>query len=66
MSQDITHVTPTQQVVYESTSYDSFDRLTYNRNYTPERGFSLRKYKKNQVLLLPGKIISGHCFTVRN
>ena len=26
--------TPTQQVVYESTSYDCSNRLTYNRNYT--------------------------------
>jgi hypothetical protein len=66
MSQDITQVaTPTQQVVYESTSYDSFDRLTYNRNYTPERVAKVREsikkvgQKEPGIVTTEGKIISG-------
>ena len=66
MSQDITQVaTPTQQVVYESTSYDSFDRLTYNRNYTPERVAKVRAsikkvgQKEPGIVTTEGKIISG-------
>lgn len=66
MSQDITQVaTPTQQVVYESTSYDSFDRLTYNRNYTPERVTKVRAsikkvgQKEPGIVTTEGKIISG-------
>jgi hypothetical protein len=66
MSHDILQVaTPTPQVVYESTSYDSFDRLTYNRNYTPERITKVRKsikkvgQKEPGIVTTEGKIISG-------
>jgi len=57
--------TPTQQVVYESTSYDSFDRLTYNRPQTPERVAKVRKsidkvgQKEPGIVTTEGKIISG-------
>ena len=67
MSQDITQVaTPTQQVVYESTSYDSFDRLTYNRNYIPERvakvRASIKKVGQKEPVNTEVRLLVDNCF----
>jgi len=57
--------TPTKQVVYESDSYGSFDRLTYNRDYTDDRIKKVRKsiskvgQKEPGIVTSDGKIISG-------